>query len=412
MGARGADVSNREMTAGKRILLLTPQIPYPPQQGTTIRNYNLIRQLAKTHEIHLLSLDEEPGRLASCGPLIELCRTAAAFPIAPRSMGKRLRATLLSPLPDMALRLRSDELEDGLATRLSGQDFDVIQAEGIEMASHILSLPRGKPTIVFDDHNAEYVLQKRAFETDALLPSRWPAALYSLIQWRKLGNYERRVCRHADRVVVCSQADRLALERLVPELPVSVIPNGVDIDYYQPEDVEIPNRLVFTGKMDFRPNVDAVLWLYDEVIPRLRELVPGIHLCVAGKNPHPRLSPLRRDLEVTLTGQVPDIRPYISQAALYVVPLRIGGGTRLKVLEAMAMGKAVLSTSLGCEGLDVTPGRDIILADTPEDFALKAAALLNDPPTRKVMGRRARKLVEERYDWRTIIPRFDAVYAH
>lgn len=399
------------MPAGKRILLLTPQIPYPPQQGTTLRNYNLIRQLAMTHEIHLLSLDEEPDRLGSCGPLLELCRTAAAFPIAPRSMGKRLQATFLSPLPDMALRLRSEELEDELAIRLSGQDLDVIQAEGIEMASHILSIPRGKMMIVFDDHNAEYVLQRRAFETDARLPTRWPAALYSLVQWRKLRSYERRVCRHADRVVVCSRADRLAVEKLAPELLATVIPNGVDTDHYRPGSEEIANRLVFTGKMDFRPNVDAILWLYEEVFPRLRDLVPGVHLCVAGKNPHRRLSHLRRDPRVTLTGQVPDIRPYISQAALYVVPLRIGGGTRLKVLEAMATGKAVLSTSLGCEGLDVTPGRDIVLADAPEDFALRAAELLRDGPTRKALGERARELVEEHYDWRAIIPRFEAVYA-
>jgi glycosyltransferase involved in cell wall biosynthesis len=311
----------------------------------------------------------------------------------------------------MALRLRSEELKRELAARMSGQDFDVIQAEGIEMASHILSIPRGKMMIVFDDHNAEYVLQRRAFETDARLPSRWPAALYSLVQWRKLRNYERRVCHHADRVVVCSEADRLAVEELAPELSATVIPNGVDTDHYQPGDEEIPNRLVFTGKMDFRPNVDAVLWLYEEVFPRLRDLVPGVHLCVAGKNPHRRLSYLRRDPQVTLTGQVPDIRPYISRAALYVVPLRIGGGTRLKVLEAMATGKAVLSTSLGCEGLDVTPSRDIVIADAPEDFALRAAELLGDGPTRKALGERARELVENHYDWRAIIPRFETVYA-
>ena len=162
--------------------------------------------------------------------------------------------------------------------------------------------------------------------------------------------------------------------------------------------------------MDFRPNVDAVLWFVQRVLPRVRAELPGAHFVVVGQHPHRRLDPLREDPAVTLPGWVEDTRPYIARAAVYVAPLRVGGGTRLKLLEAMAMGKAVVATRLGAEGYPVTDGGELLLADTPADFAAAVVALLRAPERRAALGRVARAFVEQRYDWRVIVPRVEAVY--
>ncbi len=411
----GKGANESDSRTGKRILLLTPQLPYPPHQGTTIRNYNLLVNLAARHEVHLLSFAHSHDELSKAAPLQRCCRSAETVPIPQRSTLGRLLSVFFSPLPDMALRLPSKIFRAKLATMLGRQRFDVVQVEGIEMAQYglwLLEESRGsRPLIVFDDHNAEYVLQQRAFETDVRLPGRWPAALYSFIQWRKLSRYEAESCRRTDRVVAVSEADKKALCRLTPGLKVTVIPNGVDTEYYKPQSLpSYSQTLVFTGKMDFRPNIDAVLWFCREVLPLLRAELPTIHFYIVGQKPHRRILPLADDPAVTVTGYVDDIRPHIARAELYVVPLRIGGGTRLKVMEAMAIGKAIVSTTVGCEGFEVTDGRELVIADTAADFARRVIELLGDDRARESLGREARRLVEERYDWQAIVPRLDKVY--
>ncbi len=405
-----------------RILILTPQLPYPPHQGTTIRNYNLIVNLAARHEVHLLSFVHSRDELAAAHPLRRHCASVEVALVPRRSPLKRLLSVLLSPQPDMALRLPSAEFGQKLDALLSRQAFDVVQVEGIELAPYLFQAAARRqatgergPLIVFDDHNAEYVLQQRAFETDVRHPRRWVGALYSLIQWQKLRGYEIAACRRADRVVACSDADRDALRRLMPDLDVTIIPNGVDVAHYSsfsapPSTLGSPLPLVFTGKMDFRPNVDAVLWFAHEVLPLIRAEVPEAHFYVVGQKPHRRLAPLAENPAVTLTGYVDDVRPYIAAAAVYVVPLRIGGGTRLKIMEAMAMSKAIVSTSLGCEGFPLTPGRELIVADAPQDFARQVVSLWRDPAARERLGRAGRRFVEKRYDWPNIVPLFEQVY--
>ncbi len=194
-----------------KLLLLTPQLPYPPHQGTTIRNYNLVRHLARRHEVHVLSFVLQPGEEQGAQPLREACRSLRTVVAPQRTMRQRLAGVVTSRLPDMALRLPSAEFHAALRDALQREAFDVVQVEGIEMAQYGLAwcdAAGGKPLWVFDDHNAEYVLQRRAFETDLRRPRRWPAAAYSWIQWRRLTAYERLACRQMDRTVVCSEADQ------------------------------------------------------------------------------------------------------------------------------------------------------------------------------------------------------------
>jgi sugar transferase (PEP-CTERM/EpsH1 system associated) len=401
-----------------RILFLTPQLPYPPHQGTTIRNYNLIANLALRHEIHLLSFVHSKDEIEKATPLHQHCRSIEGVLAPCRSPLKRFLSLFLSPLPDMALRLPSAEFKTKLRAYLVRQRFDVVQIEGIEMAPHWMDWRISNtqyPISIFDDHNAEYVLQQRAFETDIRQPRRWVAALYSLIQWKKLSRYEARVCRLADQVIAVSEADKQALQRLVPGLEVTVVPNAVDVEYYTSADIQPsplpPRSLVFTGKMDFRPNVDAVVWFCQEVLPLIRTQMPEVRFYIVGRSPHQRVLRLAEDPAVTVTGYVDDVRSYIASGWVYVVPLRIGGGTRLKVLEAMAMGKPVVSTSLGCEGFEgLVPGQHLSLADTPADFAQRVIELLDDTSRRQRLGQAARRFVEERYDWRLIVPKLEQVY--
>jgi glycosyltransferase involved in cell wall biosynthesis len=416
----------------KRILVLTPQYPYPPHQGTTLRNYNLIAGLAERHEVHLVSFGDPVQTRGT--PLDDLCHSIQVVRPPRRVMSQRIKGVLFSRLPDMAGRLPSDQFRAIVADIVDSEHPHVVQVEGIELAQYLFQVADsrpgpGRPMLVFDDHNAEYVLQQRAFETDAqqlrllgklgakALGRRLIGAVYSFVQYRRLQRYERRACLAADHVVAVSEADAEALRHLVPGLEPIVVPNGVDLAYCTSpapslEDGTGPNAedLVFVGKMDFRPNVDAVLWFAHEVLPLIRRESPATRFWVVGKDPHPRLASLAGDPGVRLTGWVEDVRPYIDGAGVYVIPLRIGGGTRLKVPEAMAMGKAIVSTALGCEGFDLVPDRELVIADAPVEFASAVLFLLRDPERRERMGRAARRFAGARYDWRVIVPRLEHAY--
>ncbi len=409
-----------------RILFLTPQFPYPPHKGTTMRNYYLIANLAARHEIDLLTVVESEDELRHSNPLSALCRRIEGVAVPKRSLARRAADTLLSPWPDMGLRLWSPALAAKLNTWLADGDYQVVQVEGIELARYVLqergskkqhAIRRRSTQYVFDDHNCEYLLQQRTFETDVGHPQRWMGAAYSFAQWRKLRAFEASICRVADRILAVSDADAAALKRLAPKLDVTVVPNGIDMDGYATPTPQLPPPshrrgdadLVFTGTMDFRPNVDAALWFAQEVLPLIRQEEPGARFVIVGQKPHRRLDALRGRDDVTLTGRVDDTRPYIAQAAVYVVPLRMGGGTRFKILEAAAMSKAMVSTSLGCEGFAVENERQLVIADSPRQFADAVIALLRDPARRDRLGASARALANV-YDWKNIIPRMESVY--
>ena len=403
-----------------RLLLLTPQLPYPPHQGTTIRNYNVIRQLATRHEVHLLSFVDHPTELDNADPLLDVCRSVRVIPAPRRTTSQRLRTLLTSALPDMATRLPSAAFQEALDDVMGCEAPDVVQVEGIEMAQYGLAIAKTRvsrsPRLVFDDHNAEYVLQRRAFETDVRRPRRWVGAGYSWVQWHRLAWYERLTCLKHDRTVVASEADEAALHRLLPDLEITVIPNGVDSTLYRRDartnsDVVLPpHSMVFTGKMDFRPNIDGVAWFVHEVLPAIRVRVPDARFYIVGQKPHPRVSALGDEPGVVVTGYVDDVRPYIEGADVYVVPLRIGGGTRLKIMESMAMSSAVVASSLGCEGFPLEHGKQLMIADSPEQFAVTVVALLENPDERERLGSEARRFVEQHYDWAGIVHLFDQVY--
>ncbi len=416
-----------------RILFLTPQLPYPPRQGTALRNWGLLSNLARSHEVWLLSFDEHPG--APIAPeLCDACREIALFPVPRRSPSQRVRRLFTSALPDMAWRLWSPDFAARYREWTGAQHFDLIQVEGIELMrypldgarrAHGANAARGA-CAVFDDHNCEYVLQRRSFETDARQPRRWHAAAYSLAQWQRLRAFERRAMVAADATLCVSLQDARMLARLGAVPPARVIPNGIDMRSY---DVDFAHRsanplisnlessreastrsVIFTGKMDFRPNIDAMMWFGREVFPLVRQRAPDMRLMIVGQQPSPRLDVLRADPNITITGAVEDVRPYIANAAVYIAPLRVGGGTRFKLLEAMAMRRPIVSTSLGCEGFPVADGRELLIGDTPADFAAQVLRLLNDQALRDGLVQRAHAFVSEQYAWSVIVPQLEHIY--
>jgi glycosyltransferase involved in cell wall biosynthesis len=407
-----------------RILFLTPQYPYPPHKGTSLRNYNLIAGLAPRHEIDLLCLADSPP---AASPLDPLCRRIATVPIPQRPNWRRALDTLFSPWPDMGLRLWSSGFQKQLAAWLRDGAYEVIQVEGLELARYTLPPDRRsanetahpqsgtRPLRVLDDHNAEYLLQKRIAEAEIAARGWNAGAVYSSIQWRKLRRFERKMCRQSDRVVCVSEADAVAIQELDPALQAHVIPNGVDTDFYQREKVAPlvlpPHSLVFTGTMDFRPNVDAMLWFARDVLPLIKPRVPQVQVYIVGQRPHARLDMLRADPAITITGAVDDTRPYIAAASVYIVPLRMGGGTRLKLLEALSLQAPIVSTTLGAEGFVVTNREHLLLADDAASFAQSIVELIEDRAQARSLGAAGRLLAVQHYDWRSIVPKFEEVYS-
>ncbi len=410
------------MSERPRVLFLTSELPYPPHQGMAIRAYNLIAGLRERFRVDLYSLSSSPEAAQHAAALRQVCERVEVLPAPTRTRAQRVRALLTTRLPDMALRAYSPAFQDAVLRALAERDYAILHVESIEMAPYALAaleagLPR-RPRIVFDDLNAEYLLQKRVFETDLRNPRRWIGAAYSFVQWRRLARYERQVCRLADCVVAVSEWDRDALAHLAPGANIRVVPNGIDAAHYlgYTPDGEDPTagtpgpKLVFTGKMDFRPNVDAVCWFADAILPRIQAHVPDVHLYIVGQRPSPAVQALGSRPGITVTGFVPDVRPYIAAADVYVVPMRMGGGTRLKVLEAMTLGKAIVSTSLGCEGYGLTPGRELVVADDAARFADETVALVRDPARRAQLGTLAREFAVSRYDWSRIVPLLEQAY--
>jgi glycosyltransferase involved in cell wall biosynthesis len=352
----------------------------------------------------------------------------------------------------MALRNAAPAYAEALRALLATEHFDIIQAESIEMASYLwqaksfesraLSSKSRQSSkvrtqsskLILDQFNAEYVLQKRAALTSLRAAIRPPTtmraakanaqnlagAAYSLAQWRKLARYEAQVMRGCDAVLAVADADRGILCELAPDVTIGVVPNGVDTAYFSRAAMASDRAgplafggatLVFSGTLDFRPNVDAVVWFAREVLPRLRLRRPDLRLLVVGKRPAPALRQLADEGALLLTGAVPDARPYIAGAAVYVVPMRIGGGVRLKLLEALSLEAPVVSTSMGAEGVaGLRAGEHCLLAEDAARFATAILELLGDPARSRALGRAGRALVRERYDWSVIVPRLEALY--
>jgi polysaccharide biosynthesis protein PslH len=394
-----------------RVLILAPRAPYPPNSGAAQRNLNLLRWLGARHELTLLAFGD-PEDTEAIRVLKEHSAAAVIVPPPRRSLAMRL-GDLIGSRPDLARRLWSPDLGAHLAGILKREAFDVVQIEGLEMASawEMAGGRQGvKTRVVLDAHNAEYVLQQTAARA-SLGRGEVVGGAYSLVQARRLRRYERDVARAVDGVVAVSREDEAALRALDPGIRTTVVTNGVDTEYYRPGARHADGEAVlFLGKLDYRPNVDAVQWLADEIWPRVLAARPMARLLLVGRDPSPRLARLANRPGIELIGPVPDERPWFDRADLLVVPMRMGGGVRLKVVQAMAMGVPVVATPWGVAGMDVRDGVHYLRGETAAALAVQVVRALGDAALRGALSDAGRKLVSEQYDWRVVLPRLDAFY--
>ncbi|MCY4022755.1 MAG: glycosyltransferase [Anaerolineaceae bacterium] len=389
-----------------KVLMVTPALPWPAHQGGTMRVLGLLKGLhGAGQRISLLSVGPPPE---ADSPLHGLCEEIVTASPPTRRPVDRLRDLVLSGKPDIALRLVSHELRQGLKELLERQDFDLVQFEGLEVCDLLPLVRQWRPDLpcCYDAFNAEYLLQRNLFLVDRRQTARWPRALWSWLQARRIASFERNICHLARGTLAVSEEDARALRALSPHSPVAVVPNGIFTSHYtlaRHGENAVP-VLAFTGKMDYRPNVDAMHWFCNRVLPRVVDARPGCQLNIVGQSPHSSLKQLARSRHIHVTGWVEEIQPWLHGCDVYVAPLQAGSGTRLKVLEAMASGCAIVATSVAASGLPPVLIQSIRLADEEGDMANAIIELLDDPQLRRQMGAAAAAAVRETSDWSAILP--------
>jgi polysaccharide biosynthesis protein PslH len=388
-----------------RILWLKSDLLLPLDKGGKLRTWHLLRHLAERHDITYLAFAEPGQPAADVEGMHQVASRVETVTRADAPKGSlRFYADaamhVVDPLPYAVAKYRSVAFRRRLHALLQERTFDLIVCDFLFPA---VNLPKRLPcpAVIFT-HNVESEIWRRHAETKPGVIGR---LLYGM-QYRRMLRYEDRTLRRFDGVLAVSDADRDTFTRLYPGAiagPVHVVPTGVDTGYFTGSPAgSRASSLVFTGSMDWLPNEDAMVYFCNRVLPLIRADEPDVRLSIVGRAPTPAVRKLADDPAIHVTGRVDDVRPYVSDAAVYIVPLRIGGGTRLKIFEAMAMGRAVVSTTVGAEGLPVKHGEHVMIADDPATFARAVVRLLRDEDLRQRIGSAARALVVARYDWSAV----------
>lgn len=391
-----------------KILLLTQVLPYPPDSGPKVKTWNLIKFLSQQHEVILVSF-VRGDQSRDVAHLKKYCLDVLTVPMQ-RSIPRdavALAQSLLSGLPWTIVRDRRSAmfaLVEEVSTRYT---LDVVHADQLNMAQYAEKAQAGSKTV--DTHNALWLLYQRMAATMGNGPKKW---LFER-DWRLLRGYEGRVCREFDTVLAVSEEDRQALLDVAgAETGIEVIPITVDTDELLPI-CRAPNadRILHIGTMFWPPNVDGILWFARQVLPLVRKARPAVEFDVVGARPPDEVVALgAQDAQVHVTGYVEETKPYLEQAGVMVVPLRAGGGMRVKILNALAQGMPVVTTSIGCEGIAVEHGKHLLVADTPEDFANAVVRLLENRNLADQLGADGRRLIERTYDYRAAFRPLEAIY--
>ena len=386
-----------------KVLFLSQIVPYPPHGGVLQRGFNLVRELGRHARVHLLAFvhpDELPTAEAveeSRAVLSRFCERVEFFPLwakgSPVQRAAALAAGLSSRAPFSVVAHRSAAFRRRVADAMAPGACDLVHVDTVALSQFVE--PDRLPSVL-THHNIESMLMERRAAVERSAVTR------RLLRRErdKLVRYEAAWTPRFDVNIMMSEHDARTLESRVPGVRTAVVPNGVDVEYFHPRPAEETPALVYTGGMNMFANRDAVVYFLERIWPQIVAQRPDVTFHAVGQDPPPELRAFAaRDPRIVVTGKVPDVRPYVWRSSVYVVPLRVGGGTRLKVLDAMANGKALVSTSVGCEGIDVIPGRHLEVADDPAAFARTTLALLGDEPRRRALGAEARALVERQYAW-------------
>lgn len=393
-----------------KILFLTPYVPYPLNNGGLIRVHHLLLNLGRKHDVTAICMEPDNDAQAAGIKLFEAEGIKLeTVPVANNQKKERKRIyqllSLVSSKPYQYKQYHSAAMQKVISQHLKEGNYDLLMVEFSQMGYY--QLDTNIPSYV-DQHNVEYEIMHRTYQTEKS-PLR---KLLAYREWKKYFKQEIENCEKFTGCLTTSQRDADILQERSPGMQCHVIPNGVDSEFFQSDNPEIdPNMVLFTGTISYYPNTEGILWFYKNIWPLIKKKNPKATFCIAGKGPPPEVQSIAdSDSSVTATGMVDDMRDYYNKAAVVVVPLRVGGGTRLKILEGMSMSKAIVSTSVGAEGIDHTNGEDILLKDTPEEFSTAVIAVMEHKALRQKLEVEGRKLVEAKYDWRAVSEKLSDVF--
>jgi sugar transferase (PEP-CTERM/EpsH1 system associated) len=381
----------------KPILFLAPRLPLPADTGAKIRTLNLLRQLRQAFELHLVCFSDGPQDSERAMALRSEGIEVTLVPMPPAALAY-WNAIVPGRPPVTVAKYTSPRMARTLTTLARARAYGAVHCDHVHMAQYQQRIP--DLPWVLDEHNVEHQILDRLAQVQENPLRRWLVAN----QAARMRTFERDAVSRATRVLAVSQADADALRGLDGDTPIDVVPNGVDTSYFDcsplnPESAD----LVFTGSMDWWPNEDAAIFFARDVFPRIRAARPDARFLIVGRAPSAVVRSLAtEDGSVVVTGAVDDVRPYLHQAAAVVVPIRVAGGTRLKILEAMAAGRPVIATSIGAEGIECVPDRHLAIATAPPELAAVSLELLSDPSRAAQLAREARRLVVERYAWSAV----------
>ena len=382
-----------------RILFLSSWLPYPLRTGSSVTNYNAIKQLANRHDISLVSFVDSQTDLQYAPAMAELC-TDVTCVLREKSRAPRLKRTigLLSPVPSSVFASKNSEMSEAVVRKVAEKEFDCAIADTTVMIEYVMQTGTF-PKIVFH-HNVDSVLARRRCMQES---SPW-RCFRSGLTWRKAAAYERRVSKAADAHIMVSEADKAELLELVPEIErIDIVGNGVDVDSFRLHDVRRErDSIIFTGLPKYVANRDALRYFHQEILPAVKRNWENVVLRVTGDFTGLAMHDLSADGSIVFTGYLDDVKPAVASSWISIAPIRVGSGTRLKIIEAMALGTPVVSTSVGAEGLEVKHEQDILIADDPSEFAEQILRLRRDIQLWQHLSKNGRKLVEERYDWKVL----------
>ncbi|MBC8262755.1 MAG: glycosyltransferase, partial [Anaerolineales bacterium] len=382
--------SNLQPPTSRNILFICPYIPCVGVHAGAGRMYTMIKLLAQRHQVSVVTFVDKQSELQYVPDLERYCQEVVVIHRKPPY--RRRNPWVLEPF--VVSEFNSAPMRAEIRRLLSERDFDIVQIEYTQMAQYVPDTWRS--CALLTEHEVAFATHRRAFES---LPFSWEK-FKALIGWLGMIDYELKACRRFDKVVTLTDADREELLSFEPQLDIEIVPMAVDSSFFRPQDVpEEPNSLVFIGYFRHSPNVHGIMRFCREILPLIRQDIPETKLFIVGSSPPDEILRLGKMDNVVVTGWVEDIKPYIAKSSVYVAPLWLGTGMRVKILEAWGMAKPVVTTSVGSQGFDFTPGEDVLIADDPQGFAAHTVRLLRDKALREKLGRNGRRQVETKYDW-------------
>jgi GT2 family glycosyltransferase/glycosyltransferase involved in cell wall biosynthesis len=387
--------------ASKNILFICPYIPCEGVHAGAGRMHTMIRLLAQRHQVSVVTFIDKESELKYVPELEEYCQEVVVIHRKPPY--RRRNPLVLEPF--VVSEFNSPQMGAEIHRLLSERDFDIVQVEYTQMAQYVPNTRRS--CTLLTEHEVAFATHRRAFESFPFSWEKFRALMGSLIMM----DYELKACRRFDKIITLTDADKKDLLSFEPGLDIEVVPMAVDGSWFMPQNTsEEPNSLVFIGYFRHSPNVHGIMRFCREILPLIRQDIPDTKLFIVGSSPPDEIIRLGKMDNVVVTGWVEDIKPYIARSSVYVAPLWLGTGMRVKILEAWGMAKPVVTTSIGSQGIDCTPGENVLIANDPQGFAAQTVRLLRDKALREKLGRNGRKQVQSKYDWEIIIQQVEEMY--